>query len=189
MPPFLIKLAQFAFILWPLFIVTAFFYSFYNFGERNWLKELGHRLYRNLLFTWLMLFIIWIVTQLGRETIPTLLPEPANSIIFFSGLGLIFLIEIYKLRSFPFRIKARMDMHAAQAITDLNRLSPGNFEELVAETFRTLGYEARRTGHTGDHGIDVELRTKSGKRWIVQCKRYRTSVGEGIVRELYGVLI
>lgn len=189
MPPFLIKLAQFAYILWPIFIVTAFFYSFYNFGEINWLQDLGQRLRRNLLFTWLVLFFIWVITRLTKETIPTLLPEPANSIIFFSGLGTIFLIEIYKLHSFPFRIKARMDLHASQAINDLNRLSPADFEELVAETFRTLGYEARRTGHTGDHGIDVELRTKSGKRWIMQCKRYRTSVGEGIVRDLYGVLI
>ncbi len=59
----------------------------------------------------------------------------------------------------------------------------------MAETFRMLGYQAQRTGRTGDHGIDIELQTNKGERWIVQCKRYRNSVGEGIVRELYGTLV
>src|SRR5690606_38671209 len=52
-----------------------------------------------------------------------------------------------------------------------------------------LGYKVQHIGHSGDHGVDVELRTKNGEYWVVQCKRYRGSVGESVVRELYGTMV
>jgi restriction system protein len=185
----LIKLAQFTYIIWPLFVIAAFAYSLQWLGGRNWYRTLGRRIHRNLLYTWLILFVIWLITLFAGDVIPTLLPEPANSITFFAGLAILLVIEVNRLRLFPIRILARIDMHKAQGIEDFNRMDPGAFEELVAETYRTLGYSARRTGHSGDHGIDVELLTPNGERWIVQCKRYRDPVGEGIVRELYGTLV
>lgn len=184
-----VKFAQFTYIIWPLFVVTAFVYSFQSIGRRKWLLKLGRRIYKNLLYTWTILFFIWLITLFADDSVPTLLPEPLNSILFFSGAGALALLEVNKLRFLPLRIQARMDLHAMQAIIDLNRMDPRAFEELVAETFRTLGYQAQRTGQTGDRGIDVEVFTKKGERWIVQCKRYRNPVGVGIVRELYGTLI
>jgi len=184
-----IKLAQFAYIIWPLLVVTAFTYSFLSLSGRNWLHVLGRRIYKNLSYTWTVLFLIWVITLFADEAIPSLLPEPENSILFFSGIGMLAIIGLTKTRIFPICVQARLDMHAAQAIKDLNRMDPNSFEELVAETFRMLGYQAQRTGRTGDHGIDIELQTNKGERWIVQCKRYRNSVGEGIVRELYGTLV
>jgi hypothetical protein len=184
-----IKLAQFTYIIWPLFIITAFAYSLQSTGGRNWLRTLGQRIMKNLFATWLVLFFIWLVTLFAGEPVPTLLPEPANTILFFAGFGLLMILEASKLRLVPIRILARMDMHRAQAIADLNRMHHASFEELVAETYRSLGFQARRTGQTGDHGVDIEVYTPRGERWIVQCKRYKDPVGESMVRELYGTLV
>jgi restriction system protein len=183
------NLAQFTFILWPLFILVAFVYSFFGSGTRHWLRSLLRRIYANLLWTWLALFLIWIITLFAGSPTPGLIPEPWNTLLFLAGVAFFLVSEARRLRIFPARIHARMDLHTTRAVSDLRAMNPAHFEELVAETYRGLGYRARRTGHSGDHGIDVELRTPQGERWIVQCKRYRDSVGEGIVRELYGTLV
>jgi restriction system protein len=37
--------------------------------------------------------------------------------------------------------------------------------------------------------VDLEVTALPGKRAIVQCKRYQSTVGPEIVRELYGTLL
>jgi hypothetical protein len=180
---------QFAYIIWPLFIFTALAYSLQFSRKRGWLRSLGKKIHTNLLVTWLALFVIWAITLLAWEPTPTLIPEPANSLLFFGGLAVLVAIEALRLRALPRRIRARIDLHEAQAVAYLRNMDPGAFEELVAETYRALGNTAWRVGKSGDHGVDVEVRAPRGERWIVQCKRYRDSVGESIVRELYGTLI
>lgn len=71
------------------------------------------------------------------------------------------------------------------SIETLLELSPEQFEYFVADIFRSMGFQARVTRQSGDNGIDIELR-KAGKRYVVQCKRYRGTVGEPTVREFYG---
>ncbi len=182
-------ICQFAYIIWPLFVITALAYSFQFSRRRGWLRLLGHKIHANLLYTWLALFVVWLVTLFAKSPSPTLLPEPTNSILFFGGLALLVCVELLRLRSLPRRIRARIELHEVQAVAYFRSLAPDEFEELVAETYRALGYAANRVGKSGDHGIDVEVRTPKGERWIIQCKRYRDSVGESTVRELYGTLI
>ncbi len=74
-------------------------------------------------------------------------------------------------------------------ITALYALSPGEFEQYVASLFAQKGYKVKLRGRSGDHGVDLELSQPSGKRAIVQCKRYQRTIGPDIVRELYGTLI
>lgn len=74
-------------------------------------------------------------------------------------------------------------------ISDLQALSPADFERYVARLFRQKGYQVKLRGSKGDLGVDLELTQPSGKRAIVQCKRYHNTIGPKIVRELYGTLI
>ena len=68
----------------------------------------------------------------------------------------------------------------------LRGLAPDVFEEWTADRLRELGYAVRRTGRSGDHGIDL-VATRWGEVAIVQCKRYTTAVvGEEVVGRLYG---
>jgi restriction system protein len=75
------------------------------------------------------------------------------------------------------------------SVEKLYQLSPTDFEKYVATLFHQKGYEVSLRGGTGDHGVDLELVGMDGRRAIVQCKRYQNTVGEDVVRELYGTLI
>jgi len=63
------------------------------------------------------------------------------------------------------------------------------FEQLVGEAFRRLGYSVIETGQGGaDGGIDLRLK-KGSEVFLVQCKHWRAyKVSVNIVRELYGVM-
>lgn len=80
---------------------------------------------------------------------------------------------------------------AARTITteDLYALSPAAFERYVADLFRKKGYQVTVRGRSGDHGVDLELRSTDDRQAIVQCKRYRNPIGPDIVRELFGTMI
>jgi len=71
----------------------------------------------------------------------------------------------------------------------LYALDPKSFEHYVGGLFRQKGYKVTVRGRSGDHGVDLELTSANGKRAIVQCKRYRDTVGEKIVRDLFGTLL
>jgi restriction endonuclease Mrr len=67
--------------------------------------------------------------------------------------------------------------------------SPKYAEMLVGEAFRLKGYRIEELGGRGaDGGIDLVLR-KSGKKFLVQCKQWRSyKVGVGVIREHFGVM-
>ena len=72
-------------------------------------------------------------------------------------------------------------------------LHPRTFEELVAELFKSKGYDVRLTQRTRDGGLDIYAfhRSEVGTVMIIiECKRYaaKRKVGVEIVRGLYGVV-
>jgi restriction system protein len=71
----------------------------------------------------------------------------------------------------------------------LLNMDPQVFELFVAALFRKRGHRVIVRGGSGDHGVDLELVNSGGRRAIVQCKRYRDTVGEKTVRDLFGTLL
>ena len=69
----------------------------------------------------------------------------------------------------------------------LQAMDPREFELLVCELFRRLGYEVEATPYGGDNGVDGYLR-KNGALSILQCKRVKGSVGEPVLRDLFGTI-
>jgi restriction system protein len=67
-------------------------------------------------------------------------------------------------------------------VNELDQLSGTEFEAFLAGLFRTEGYSAELTPHTGDYGADLLL-VRNGKRVAVQAKRYAGSVGIAAVQE------
>jgi len=185
MSKLLIALSQFIFILWPVFALIVLVYSF----EGNWtFKALFKRIRRNLLITMLVLLPFWVATLFAaRPTPPLLIPEPANTMVFLGLTALLVLTAL--LPRITDRAAAWFDLRRARDLESLKQMDPKHFEELVAEIFRAQGHRVKLVGKSGDHGVDVEVKTRSGERWVVQCKRYRATVGEGIVRDLYGTMI
>ncbi|MCA9919061.1 MAG: restriction endonuclease [Anaerolineales bacterium] len=74
-------------------------------------------------------------------------------------------------------------------LDQLYNLQPAEFEQYVARLFRQKKYKVMVRGRSGDLGVDLVVTRTGGKRAIVQCKRYRNTIGPDIVRELYGTLI
>lgn len=75
----------------------------------------------------------------------------------------------------------------------LLQMPPTEFERTVGALLQSLGFQAELTQPTADGGVDiwaVDNTPISGARIIVQCKRYGpdTTVGEPVVRELYGLV-
>jgi restriction endonuclease Mrr len=73
------------------------------------------------------------------------------------------------------------------ATRDICALSPSQFEAYVAVLFEKAGYRVRRTGGSGDHGVDLVVKRRS-TRSIVQCKRYEDPIGPSTIRELIGAM-
>jgi HJR/Mrr/RecB family endonuclease len=151
---------------------------------RKWRK-------RNIL---LEILVLWVVMAVVRGILvfnpkpfrPFAIPEPINTIVFAAtGVGLFALYFLRRQR------QRRQFMHKTgevNTVEDLLNLTPTEFEDMVVELYRMAGHEAKRTGAVGDNGVDVEVQAKNGEKWIVQCKRWKGSVGEPIVRDFYGAM-
>ena len=75
-------------------------------------------------------------------------------------------------------------------LEQLYALSPSEFEAYVAERiFARQGYTVENTRDVKDGGVDIIVTDAHGRVAIVQCKRYRNTVGEAIVRDLYGTML
>lgn len=82
--------------------------------------------------------------------------------------------------------KASFNIHQ-----DINTLSGIEFENICQLLVSRMGFEVEPTKATGDGGIDLIAYNHQpfleGK-YIIQCKRYSGSIGEPILRDLYGVV-
>ena len=77
-------------------------------------------------------------------------------------------------------------------LDQLNTLSGTEFEKLCAVLISKMGFEVQTTKASGDGGIDLYAFNHApliGGKYIIQCKRYSGTVGEPILRDLYGVVM
>lgn len=78
----------------------------------------------------------------------------------------------------------------ALSVAAMYQLEPSEFEDYVAHRlFARQGYHVLNTPDSKDGGIDVLVTDDYGRQAVVQCKRYKGTVGSATVRELYGVMI
>lgn len=87
------------------------------------------------------------------------------------------------------QVLRRRRFEASRTLEQLLALSPSQFEEWTGVLFEGHGYAVRNTADTADHGIDLMVTSPRGERAVVQCKRYRGTVGEPTVRDLYGTTL
>lgn len=85
--------------------------------------------------------------------------------------------------------RKRKQLDAQQSIYSIRKLSWQQFEELVGEAYRRQGFRVVENDGAGpDGGIDQVI-SKEGKRFLVQCKQYRSQkVGVKVVREMFGLV-
>jgi len=105
-------------------------------------------------------------------------------------------LELQKRERIELLAKSYKRRHATSSfknnlskIDDLMNLTPIEFEKWVKKyIFEKDGWEVSETKVTGDGGIDLII-SKKGERSIAQCKRYRQTVGEPMLRDFYGTMM
>lgn len=93
-------------------------------------------------------------------------------------------------------LRLHLDISMGQSFgeqaVDLDSLDGQGFERVCRQLIESMGFTAEMTKASGDGGIDIlAYNTQpllSGK-YVIQCKRYAGSVGEPIIRDLYGVVM
>jgi hypothetical protein len=70
---------------------------------------------------------------------------------------------------------------------DLQKMEGIEFEYWVADLFRKAGFRVEVTQASGDHGVDLWA-TIGTDLVAVQCKRWEGTVGEPVLRDLYGAM-
>lgn len=115
---------------------------------------------------------IWAVAS--RNAAPFL----AGIFFFLSG------IAFWRRRSSSALVERQSNLDS------LKLISWKEFEWMVAEAYRRSGYSVEESiGCGADGGVDLIL-YKDGRKFLVQCKRWKTaSVGAPVVREMFGILM
>jgi restriction system protein len=114
-----------------------------------------------------------------------------HSTAFFLQFAVPFCLMVGVLASVLRRRRARTIMTRSRdnPKTAIAAMSWRHFERLVGESFRLQGFSVLEMGGDGpDGGVDLVLH-KDGKRFLCQCKHWKTwAVGVSVVRELKGVI-
>ena len=99
--------------------------------------------------------------------------------------------EVAQVQQFYEGHNTRVQNENRQAYEGIDTLSGVEFERVCKRLLESMGFTVETTKASGDGGIDlIGYNTQpllSGK-YIIQCKRYAGSVGEPIIRDLYGVV-
>lgn len=179
----LIILFRITYLFWPLILL---------FGIRSLFRK-NLPLLERIRLAIQKVFLGWLFMALSLGVI--LLNDRQPFIFFtrqvndllFGGLGLVtgsitIIWTIHRWRS------SRINLKYTRTLDGLMALSPREFEKLVATLFKANGHQAQVLGGSSDHGIDILVLSDEKEKWIVQCKRYNGSVGEPVVRDLYGAM-
>jgi len=104
----------------------------------------------------------------------------------FALVVLLFLAVVFLRVLLELKIEQRRRRRLLAA-ESISALTPSEFEAYVGLLFRKAGYRVRRTGGSGDCGVDLVVH-RGGRASVVQCKRYEDNVGPSTVRELIGTM-
>jgi restriction system protein len=147
--------------------------------------------------SWMMFHVVSRATVpvVGQSTLPGMLDFTLQGLLHFGAFFLQFavpfclmvgvLVSMLRRR----RAKTIMSRSRENPKTAIAAMSWRHFEQLVGEAFRLQGFSVLEMGGPGpDGGVDLVLH-KDGKRYLCQCKHWKTwAVGVGVVRELKGVI-
>ena len=112
------------------------------------------------------------------------------NIPLFMGIIAFILIFVAGTLGWAERTKRKAMLAQTNSLEKLRRLSWREFEILVGEAYRKEGYRVLENfGAGADGGIDLDTRSPTGDRVLIQCKHWRAQkIGVAIVREMLGVL-
>ncbi len=150
-------------------------------GRAPWLWLLGGAL-------WILIWPAVIALRIGlgwwEGWLPVWIPLVAAALHMLALAGPVLLAQRNAGKS-----SLRRRFGRVRTLPEMLALDPAEFEVWIGMMFELNGFRVRNTPYSGDHGVDIEVSKPPIRTGLVQCKRYRGTVGEPAVRELYGTLI
>jgi hypothetical protein len=175
--------ANLIYLFWPLILLLGLRKLFQKqFPLKERLRLAIQRVFIGWLFMAAALAIIY-----WQDQQPILLLPAEINYFVFGAVGLV-VGSITIVSSIHHRRKDRIRLSNTRTLDDLMALSPTEFEKLVATLYKAYGHKAQVLGGTADHGVDIIVLSDNDEKWVVQCKRYEGSVGEPVVRDLFGTM-
>lgn len=160
------------------------------------IREDGITRQRLTKLTWLLsiltgLFALWVLWRYGvvADALSRAPGWAEDLLNLFTGAAALTLLALWIIVIWQ-RLESRAAVEQpAMTVDELYSLSPRAFEHYVAGLFERRGYHVEIRGRSGDLGVDLSVTRPDGRRAIVQCKRYRHTIGPEIVRELFGTMV
>jgi hypothetical protein len=78
--------------------------------------------------------------------------------------------------------------HESKTMDEISMMSGTEFEEFLARLFSRMGYADIQLTPVNDQGGDLLCLSPSGRRIVIQAKRWKGSVGNEAVQELLGAM-
>lgn len=100
-------------------------------------------------------------------------------------------LPLQRIKEFVESVENEESLDAIPNKSNINSLSGTEFEVICKQLVEKMGFVAEMTKTTGDGGIDIiayNYQPLLSGKYVIQCKRYSGSVGEPIIRDLYGVV-
>lgn len=169
---------------WPLTVVFA------GLTQVDQEASFGDKLIRrleNLMVGWSVMGVILLTLVVAGEEVEGFIPDPWN-VLCFLLLGVVAGLPLL-MHAIPAWRHRKADRVLEAELESLRMLSPGEFETLIARFFESMGYRTSLIEGGQDHGVDVLVYDGKGEKWVVQCKRYKGTVGEPILRDLLGTML
>jgi hypothetical protein len=148
--------------------------------------DLIRNILRNLFIGWLCFVFLWIVLALAKRPPSSfIIPETLNySLFWMVGVMLIGLLGFFFVMG-----RLGVDLSGwteeGTSLKDLLALTPYEFEDLVADTYRAFGYQVQRIAVQGDFGIDMVLKSSKGAKSVVLCRHKKGNIGEQALHEFF----
>lgn len=150
-------------------------------GEAPWL-------WLSAAAAWVVIWPAVIALRLGQEWgaawLPWWLPVAMAALHLLALAGPVLLTEREADQG-----ALRQRFGKVRTLAQMLALEPDEFETWVGMLFMLSGYRVKNTQYVADHGIDLAIYGGGIRYGLVQCKRYRGTVGEPVVRDLYGTLV
>ncbi len=108
------------------------------------------------------------------------------SLLFLGGIAAYFVYQHGESDRQRQAARAATESRARQfrTVQQLYSMTPGEFEQYVADLFSLGGHQAQVVGRSGDQGVDVLLEVE-GRKIAIQTKLYSGTVGNDAVSQVY----
>jgi restriction system protein len=179
----LLAIFSITYIFWPLILVLGVRKLF---QKKLAIKDRFRLAIQNIFIGWVLMACILIFLR-WQERQPILLISRQLNTLLFAVIGILTggITLVWRVKRWRAQ---RIRLSDARTLEDLMALSPKEFEKLIATLFKAYGHQAQVLGGSADHGVDILVLSNENEKWVVQCKRYNGSVGEPVVRDLFGTM-